>query len=153
MKKDTIKYHETDIFISSFSKNMLLKYSDIVAITTDRPYVAFHTKDNIKGVLVNSTLHEIIEGLPTVFFLSNQSTIINLYNLSIYTQRDSEYLLYMNNGQKYKVARRKRKEFRMRLLNLKKCCSLDCECNITCNRICLKKNWQDSINNPLPNSI
>lgn len=81
MKKDIITYHETDIFISSSSKKIFLKYCNIVAVTTDRPYVAFYTKDAIKGVLVNSTLREIVKQLPNVFFLSNQSTIINLFNL------------------------------------------------------------------------
>lgn len=138
MKRDTITYHEVDIFICCFSKNLFLKYCDIIAVTTDRPYVVFYTKNDIKGVLVNSTLRDIIKHLPNVFFLINQSTIINLYNLSAYTQRGSEYLLYMNNGQLYNVARRKKEEFRARLLYLKKTCSLDCEHRMTCNRICLK---------------
>ena len=60
MKHDTITFHETDIFISNHSKNLLLKYCDIVAITTDRPYIAIHTKYDIKEILINSTLHEII---------------------------------------------------------------------------------------------
>lgn len=143
MKKDIITYHERDIFISSSSKKIFLKYCNIVAVTTDRPYVAFYTKDAIKGVLVNSTLREIVKQLPNVFFLSNQSTIINLFNLSTYTQKGSEYLLCMNNGQTYKVARRKREELKARLLYLKRNCSLDCEYGITCNRICLKQNRQE----------
>lgn len=138
MKKDTITFHETDIFISSFSKNLFLKYCDIVAVVTDRPYVVFYTKNDMKGFVVNSTLREIIDQLPGVFFLSNQSTIINLFNLTAYAQRGSEYLLCMNNGQTYKVTRRKREEFRARLSYLKRICSLDCENRNTCNRICSK---------------
>lgn len=141
MRNDTITYHDMDMFISSHSKNLLLKYCDIVAITTDRPYVVIYTKDNDKGIFVDSTLHDIIEQLPYVFFLSNQSTIVNLFCLSVYTQKGSEYLLHLNNGQKYRVARRKRREFRARLLYLIENCSLDCECKINCNRICLKQNW------------
>lgn len=137
MRNDIITYHDMDMFISNHSKNMLLKYCDIVAVTTDRPYVVIYTKDNDKGILVNSTLRELIEHLPDVFFLSNQSTIINLFYLSAYMQNGSEYLLYLNNGQKYMVARRKRKEFRERLLYLMENCSLDCECKINCNRICI----------------
>ena len=152
MKHDTITFHETDIFISNHSKNLLLKYCDIVAITTDRPYIAIHTKYDIKEILINSTLHEIIGQLPCVFFLSNQSTIINLFYLSAYTQKDSEYLLYLNNGQKYKVARRKRKEFKAKLLYLKENCSLDCARKITCNNICLVQSHQEEFNIQLPNS-
>lgn len=139
MRNDIITYHDMDMFISNHSKNMLLKYCDIVAVTTDRPYVVIYTKDNDKGILVNSTLRELIEHLPDVFFLSNQSTIINLFYLSAYMQNGSEYLLYLNNGQKYMVARRKRKEFRERLLYLMENCSLDCECKINCNRICIRR--------------
>lgn len=128
-----------DMLICSHSKNMLLKYCDIVAIITDRPYIVIYTKDNDKGILVNSALRDLIEHLPSVFFLSNQSTIINLFYLSAYVQKGSEYLLYLNNGQKYMVARRKRKEFRERLLYLKENCSLDCERKINCNRICVRR--------------
>jgi len=153
MSNDTITYYEMDMFISSYPKNIFLKYCDIVAITTNRPYVVFYTKDDMKGVFVNSTLHEIIERLPYVFFLINQSTIINLFNLTAFTRSGSVYLFHLDSKQEYKVARRKRKEFWIRLSYLKQKCSLDCEHRMACNRICMKQNWCEYFNASQPNSI
>lgn len=136
MKHDNITFHEAAIFISSHSKDLFLRYCDIVSITTERPYIVIHTKDVLKEIWVNSTLHVFVEKLPSVFILINQSSIINLFHLSVYTQKGSEYMLHLNNGLKYKVARRKRKMFKERLLYLKNNCSLDCALRLVCNNKC-----------------
>ncbi len=150
-------YHNTDILISGCSKGLSLRYCDIVAITTSKPYVIIHTKNNSGKILVNSTLHEIIECLPCTFFLSNQSTIVNLFNLNSYRQEGTDFLLYLDNGLKCKVARRKRKEFKSKLSYLKtilkKKCPSDCEHKTICGKICLNQYLQENFNTSRPNNI
>ncbi len=141
MRKHNVSYNGSEMHIQNKngSDYSSLKYYDIITIITDTPYVTILAKGYEKKIYINYSLSKIIEELPSVFFLCNQSTIINLYYLRLYEEKYSQYTLHLKNGQNFKVSRRRRNAFKDRLLHLKSNCSLDCEQKSLCNKICLAK--------------
>ncbi len=139
MKKQKIKCDTRGMFIYSNSEIIALKYYDIIAIVTDMPYTVVLAKGHKKGIYIESGLSNIIEELPSVFFLCNQSAIVNLYYLQVYEEKYEQYTLHLNTGLTFKVSRRKKQAFKERLLYLKENCSLSCEQLHSCSKICMVK--------------
>ena len=118
MKKTEIIYKNKHFIIINGNQIRCLEYLSISAIVYDPPYVRIKILNSKENILIFYALREMIQCLPSTFFLCNKATIINLTHVNGIDTYGSSLRLYCKSGDTVLVSRRNSKMIRERFLEI-----------------------------------
>lgn len=109
MKKTKIIFTKNQLTVIERTNVIIFRYSDIVCILCERPYVMIVTYSR-KRKLIFHSLKDIVQSLPSSFVICSRSAIVNLVHVLQSKTEKSNCFVYLHNELKIPVSRRKKSE-------------------------------------------
>ena len=132
MKSKVIFYH-LKIEVPDDTKVVALYYGELMYIVYDSPYCWLHFTGN-KKYKVETTLQYMLDNLPIAFIRCNKSVILNVFYYEEYDQ--TSLMVRMNDGMKFKFARRRVRNFNETKLKLLRISPPCVNCYVCTNEKC-----------------
>ena len=109
MKKTKLIFGKEKLTVLEKTSVSIFYYIDIVGFFCEHPYLMIVTTNKDKKLIFYS-LKEIKQLLPLPFVMCSRSAIINITHVVQLKTQNSNCFVYLNNGQKILISRRKKND-------------------------------------------